>query len=235
MTVVGFYGLAVAGAAGVHSPFFKHPEGWYFIGDPGAPIPMESRCTEADLPELQERGTVCLTTKTWPRTPGGVLLYAHSAFIYPGEGLFDLHDRLDGLENDEKIDCHITYVPREVALEKMGEWSRQLHRDAYHHIQHGRAAWERALDSAERARVVAPPPEHALLQIEAFVLIGAAWILLGRDFEDIVWDAESERNPGLLQALKARAPLLAKRIEWICSRRATGDPRVLLVGGKKAA
>ena len=50
-----------------------------------------------------------------------------------------------------------------------------------------------------------PPPELAKLRVEAFVLLGAAWIALDKDFDDVLWDAESEHDPDLLRELKERA------------------------------
>ena len=65
LTVIGFCGLAVEGAAGVRAPVFEHPDGWYFTGDPDAVVPDESRWARADLEEIERRGTICLTSGKW--------------------------------------------------------------------------------------------------------------------------------------------------------------------------
>lgn len=215
--VVGFCGLAAEGGAGIHAPVFAHPEGWYFIGDPETSATTAARWAEADLVELEARGALCRTAPRWARQPGGVILCAHPAFLHPGGRALDLHGRIAGLVHEVRIGLYLGYFPRDEALGRMAAWAERLLDDANEHLRPGRprSEWERALDSAQRARVVSPL-ELPEARIEAFKLTAAAWLALGRDAEDMRWDAETEDDAeALLHVLDEHA---IPRSEFVRSR-----------------
>jgi hypothetical protein len=238
--VVGFSGLGVEGVAEMRAPVFERPEGRYFVGDPDAPEPPESECSYEELVALEERGLATLTIpgRRWRRVPGGVVVYAHPAFVKPGPGLFDLAEdprHLEGLDFDERLRFHVGYFAREAALAKLRVWGEALLHDAKRALWAAspEPAWGRAFDSASRARMMAPRPEHPDLRQEAFVTMGAAWRLLGKDWKDMLWMVRMDRNPALLATVEEGSPSMVQGVRvW---RDAAGRRRSMLSVGGVAA
>jgi hypothetical protein len=221
--VVGFSGMPAAEGAGVLAPVFESPEGFFFMGDPDAIVPARSRWTNAQLLEFEQHGSIYRTKEPWRRVPGGVILYAHEAFVFSKANSFDLKPLCNRMIFDERLHCYIQYLPREKALSQLKDWATALIKDADDQLAKSRETdWERALESAERAKLVTPRPELQTLHEQAIVLLGAAWIVLEKNFDDILWDAATEDDPKLLSVVKTEAPELAEKIRFAAFWKAQG-------------
>lgn len=208
----------------MRSPVLEGLDGCYFLPSAGPASPSSIRSRE-ELLELEEGGLVTLIEqrRRYRQIPGGVLLYVHPTFVRSGNDLFDVSigEHLRDIDFDERLKLHITYTSRDEALIRLHGMGQDLLADAKSHLCLGcsSADQERAFDSARRARITAPPPEHPNIRRDAFVLMAVAWQFLGKDIEDIFRAARLDRNPTLLANVKTEAPA---RIEAI--RRVTACP-----------
>jgi hypothetical protein len=206
--VVGFCGLPVRGAAAIAPPFLRSGK-WYFAADPASPVVPTTVVGDDELQEYADAGFVSLTATHWPHAPGGVVLYAHTQFLAPGENRLELPRK--SLTESGRDDVVVAYLSRGEALTILEEWGRLLLRDA-NVLFAGRPSEEallRAQDSAERALFCAPPPEHRDLRTDAFVSLASAKLLLGqpltRLYREIGLDFDDLTLARIRQRIEARA------------------------------
>jgi hypothetical protein len=187
------------------APVFESPQGRYFAGDPDSAVPPRVFMTQEELEHQQQAGYLTLTSKHWERQQGGVVLYAHSKFLDPGE----TYSRLSSsdLTMDTRAGVHLDYIPRPRALMILHRWGRFLIDDANRMLS-GRPQpkeIERALDAAQRALFCAPPPEHKSLRIDAFISLAASYIVRKRRVERLYREMQIDFDEGTIATVRQRA------------------------------
>lgn len=209
--VVGFSGMPVQGVIEMRSPVFQCPDGRYLVQNS---YTGEVICLQREEEYLGHvaKGFATTTTRTWSRVPNGVLLYAHRDFVTPPEeaGLFSLStDVLEEMEWDEQVESYVTYLVREEAVELFRRIGTSLLEDARHWLSAAVPDYNRAHDSAMRARMTGPPPDNSELREAAWVVAAAAWKLSGKEWEDMVWMVGMDRDAELLTRVVDAALKLA--------------------------
>lgn len=224
LTVVGFCSAPVEGAAGMSVPL--HKEGGRYLPAPWSSQPPLSTLPEAELDAARDQGLVTLTDRNWTPVPQGVILYAHPAFADPGPGLFQLAEA-----RGSGGALFVEYLPRSEAVDRMRAWARRLLDDARSILRGRYAARDaaRALDSAERARIIAPSPDP---EVQSLIYIAAASVLLRRDMKDVLIDASIDLPERVREIERGARDLLDKYGRRIKEQVPT---RRLLPIGQKAA
>jgi len=202
--VVGFCGLPVAAAAAMASPLFESPPGRFFAGDPDSPVPPRMIFDRDQLEEQRADARITLTSQRWARKPAGVVLYADRAFLAPGREMF----RLEALPLvlDPTAHVHVWYGARAEALQVLRSWGDSLIADATRSLRSRPSAAdiERAIDAAQRALFCAPPPEHAELRFEAFVVLLAGHQMLRRPVDRLYQEARLDFDDIAIARLRSR-------------------------------
>jgi hypothetical protein len=148
--VVGMNGLPAYGAAGIEAPVVEDPEGIFWPGDPEPGVSPPTEHDRSYLTRMHEEGFVRLTTMHWPWISGGVILYAHPAYVCPGPQFLDLGIGI-GLSNlDADAGVYISYMHESDAHALMKTWWQKLLEDAEAALR--RKNYDRAVDSANRAK-----------------------------------------------------------------------------------
>lgn len=200
--VVGFSGVPVKGGAAMRSPLFEFPEGRYFL--PNHDVTEFKSYSRPEVEEFVAGGYATLFSfpRKYRRIPGGVVLYAERNFVRPNADRCDLSLKMADLLDDTKLGMHIGYFARDEALRRLRTWGDDLLADANQCMRLRACPWDRAYDSASRARMTAPPPEHADLRRKAFIAMAVARECMGKDIEDVFHMVELDRNPALLAEVK---------------------------------
>lgn len=204
--VVGFSGRAVKGAGAMRSPVFEQPEGQFFL-----PSQPQKTYTRPELEEYVQSGYATLLTRPreYRRIPGGVVVYAERTYVLPREGMFDLSHLFkatdETFEYQDDVGIYTGYFSRDMALAILRTWGEALVADAETSLRPTAPKWERAFDSACRAQIAAPPPEHKDIRQRAFVAMAVARAMMGKDVEDVFHIVRQDRNVDLLHAVENAA------------------------------